>query len=155
MYSTRADNEGNIPEVGVLEERDEVGLNGLLESTDGGRLEAEVALEVLGDLADETLEGELADEELSRLLVATDLTESDGSGLVTMRLLDTSDGGCGLASSLVGELLARGFATSGLAGGLKGNASVDNQKKKARRDATITKEKLLPNKNAVAAMRRR
>jgi hypothetical protein len=77
-------------EVGVLEERDEVSLDGLLESTDGGGLEAKVRLEVLGDLTDQTLEGELADEELSRLLVATDLTKSDGSGLVAVRLLDTS-----------------------------------------------------------------
>ena len=37
-------------EVGVLEERDEVGLDGLLESTDGRALEAEVGLEVLGNL---------------------------------------------------------------------------------------------------------
>lgn len=66
-------------EVGVLEERDEVGLDGLLKSTDGGALEAEVALEVLGDLTDETLERKLADQELGRLLVATDLTESDGT----------------------------------------------------------------------------
>ena len=66
-------------QVGVLEERDEVGLNGLLESTDGGGLEAEVGLEVLGDLTDQTLEGELADQELSGLLVATDLTQSDGT----------------------------------------------------------------------------
>ena len=66
-------------EVGVLEERDEVSLNGLLESTDGGGLEAEVGLEVLGDLANQTLEWKLADQELSGLLVTTDLTESDGS----------------------------------------------------------------------------
>jgi histone H3 len=66
-------------EVGVLEEGDQVGLNGLLESTDGGGLEAEVGLEVLGDLTNQTLEGELADQELSGLLVATDLTESDGT----------------------------------------------------------------------------
>lgn len=65
--------------VGVLEERDEVSLNGLLESTDGGGLEAQVGLEVLCDFTDQTLEGELADEELSRFLVTTDLTESDGS----------------------------------------------------------------------------
>jgi hypothetical protein len=51
-------------EVGVLEEGDEVGLGSLLEGHDGRRLEAEVGLEVLGDLTDETLEGELADEEL-------------------------------------------------------------------------------------------
>jgi histone H3 len=66
-------------QVGVLEQGDEVGLDGLLESTDGGGLEAEVGLEVLGNLTDQTLEGELADEQLSGLLVATDLTESDGT----------------------------------------------------------------------------
>jgi histone H3 len=77
-------------QVGVLEERDEVGLDGLLESTDGGRLEAEIRLEVLGNLTDKALEGQLADEELGRLLVATDLTESDGTRLVAVRLLDTT-----------------------------------------------------------------
>lgn len=66
-------------EVGVLEKRDEVGLNGLLESTDGGGLETEVGLEILGDFTDQTLEGELADQKLGGLLVATDLTESDGT----------------------------------------------------------------------------
>lgn len=77
-------------EVGVLEERHKVGLDGLLESTDRRGLEAEIGLEVLGDLTNQTLEGELADEELGRLLVATDLTESDGTRLVAVRLLDTS-----------------------------------------------------------------
>jgi len=66
-------------EVGVLKEGDEVGLNGLLKSTDGRGLEAEVGLEILSDLTDKTLEGQLADEELGGLLVATDLTESDGT----------------------------------------------------------------------------
>ena len=65
--------------IGVLEEGDEIGLNGLLESTDGRGLEAEVGLEVLSDFANQTLEWKLADQELSGLLVATDLTESDGS----------------------------------------------------------------------------
>ena len=101
-------------QVGVFEEGDEVGLDGLLKSTDGGGLEAEIGLEVLGNLTDKTLEGQLADEELSRLLVATDLTESDGSGLVTVGLLDTAGGGGGLASSLGSELLTGSLATSGL-----------------------------------------
>lgn len=77
-------------QVGVLKEGDEVGLDGLLESADGRGLEAEIGLEVLGNLTDKTLEGQLADEELSRLLVATDLTESDGTRLVAVRLLDTT-----------------------------------------------------------------
>ncbi len=51
-------------QVGVLEERDEVGLGSLLESANSGRLETEIRLEVLGDLTNETLEGELSDEEL-------------------------------------------------------------------------------------------
>lgn len=38
--------------------------------------------------------------------------------LVTMGLLDTTGGWRGFASSLGGELLARGFATCGLACGL-------------------------------------
>ena len=59
-------------EVGVLEQADEVRLGGLLERHDGGALEAEVGLEVLGDLTDEALEGELADEELGGLLVAAE-----------------------------------------------------------------------------------
>ena len=77
-------------EVGVLEEGDEVGLNGLLESADGRGLEAEIRLEVLSDLTNKTLEGQLADEKLGGLLVATDLTKSDGTGLVAVRLLDTT-----------------------------------------------------------------
>jgi hypothetical protein len=59
-------------QVGVLEEANEVGLGGLLEGEDGGSLEPQVGLEVLGDLADEALEGELPDEELGGLLVPAD-----------------------------------------------------------------------------------
>ena len=47
-------------------------------------------LEVLRDFADEALEGELADEQLGRLLVATDFTEGDGTRPEAMGLLDTA-----------------------------------------------------------------
>ena len=102
-------------QVGVLEEGDEVGLDGLLKSTNGGGLEAEVRLEVLGDFTDETLEGELADQQLSRLLVATDLTEGDGSWLISVWLLDTAGRRRRLAGGLGCELLAGRLATGGLA----------------------------------------
>lgn len=68
----------------------------------------------------QTLEGQLADQELSGLLVTTNLTKSDGTGLVTVRLLDTSGRGGGLASSLGSELLTGSLATGGLTGGLLG-----------------------------------
>ena len=66
-------------QVGIFEQADEVGLDGLLEGTDGRGLEAQVGLEVLGDFTNQTLEGELADQELGRFLVTTDFTESDGT----------------------------------------------------------------------------
>ena len=102
----------NGTQVGVFEKTNEVGLSSFLKSEDGGSLETKVTLEVLGNLTNKTLEGELADEQVSGLLVPADLTEGDGSGAVPVRLLHTSGGGGGLAGSLGGELLTGGFASS-------------------------------------------
>ena len=107
-------------QVGVLEEPDEVRLGRLLQREDGVRLEAQVRLEVLRDLAHEALERELADQQLGGLLVTPDLTESDGSRAVPVGLLDAAGGGGGLARRLGGELLPGGLASGGLAGGLLG-----------------------------------
>jgi len=105
-------------QVGVLKQTNQVCLTGLLKSADGSRLESEISFEVLGDLSHETLEGQLADEELSGLLVSPDLTESHSSGPVSVGLLDSSGGGGGLSGSLGGELLPGCLASSGLTGGL-------------------------------------
>ena len=107
-------------QVGVLKQTNKVGLAGLLEGHDGRGLEPEVSLEVLGDLSHQTLEGQLADEELSGLLVSPDLTESDSSGPVSVGLLDSSGGGGRLPGSLGGELLPRRLSSSGLPGCLLG-----------------------------------
>ena len=87
----------NGAKVGVLEQTNKVSLRGLLEGSNGGSLETEIGLEVLGDLTNEALEGQLADEELSRLLVATDLTKGDSSRAEAVRLLDATSSGGGLA----------------------------------------------------------
>ena len=107
-------------QVGVLKQTDEVSLAGLLESHDSRGLEPEVSLEVLGDLSHQTLEGQLADEELSGLLVSPDLTESHSSGPVSVGLLDSSGGGGGLPSGLGCQLLPWGLSSGGLTGGLLG-----------------------------------
>jgi len=107
-------------QVGVLEEAHKVSLSRLLESEHGRALEAEIGLEVLGDLTHEALERELADQQLGGLLVPADLTESHGAGAVAVRLLHAAGGRRGLARCLGGELLAGRFATGGLAGGLLG-----------------------------------
>ena len=111
-------------QVGVFEESYEVGLGSFLQGHDGRGLESQIGLEVLGDFTDQTLEGQLADEEFSALLVATDFTEGHGTGPVPVGLLDASCGRGGLASSLGGELLAWGFATGGLASCLLGTSHV-------------------------------
>jgi len=108
-------------EVGVFEETDQVGLAGFLESHDGGALEAEIGLEVLGDFSDETLEGEFADQQLRALLVATDLSQSYGSRSVSVGFLDSAGGGCGFPGSLGGELLSGSLSSGGFASGLFGS----------------------------------
>jgi len=105
-------------QVGVLEQTNKVSLRGLLQSHDGRALEAQVSLEVLGDLTHQTLEGQLADQELSALLVSTDLTESHSSRPVTMGLLHTSGSWGALTSGLGGQLFSWGLASSGLTSGL-------------------------------------
>lgn len=108
-------------EVGVLEETDHVGFGGLLEGKDGGALETELASVLGSDLTDESLEGELADEELGGLLETSDLTESDGAGSETVRFLDAVGGGLGLlGSSLVSDVLSGVLGAGVLAGSLLG-----------------------------------
>ena len=121
-------------QVGVLKQSNEVGFAGFLEGSNSRALEPQVGLEVLSNLTNKTLEGELADEKLGGLLVAPDLTESDGTGLVAVRLLDTSGGWCTLASGLGGELFPWGLASSGLAGGLLGTGHCSDEVDLSRRE---------------------
>lgn len=89
-----------------------------LQSTNGSALETQVCLEVLSDLAHQALEGQLSDEQLCRLLVSSDLSQSDSTRSVPVGLLDTSSGRRALAGSLGGQLLTWGLASSGLTGSL-------------------------------------
>jgi hypothetical protein len=69
-------------------------------------------LEVLGDLADQALEGQLADEELGGLLVLANLAQGDGAGPVAVGLLHAAGGGRRLARGC-----RRGERAAGRAGG--------------------------------------
>lgn len=107
-------------QVGVFEQGDEVSLGGFLQGHNGRRLESQVGLEVLGDFSNQSLEGELSDQELGRLLVLSDFSESDGTGPVSVGLLDTTGGGLGgLSGGLGGELLSGSLTTSRLSCGLE------------------------------------
>ena len=51
----------NSTQVGIFKETNEVGFRSFLQGQDSGGLEAQVVLEVLRNLADQALEGSLAD----------------------------------------------------------------------------------------------
>ena len=101
-------------QVGILEKTNKVCLGGLLKSQDGRSLESQVSLEVLGDFSDKSLEWKLSDQELSRLLVSSDLTKGDGTRSVSVWLLDTTGGRSGFSGSLGSQLLSWSLTSSGL-----------------------------------------
>ncbi|URE09938.1 hypothetical protein MUK42_18170, partial [Musa troglodytarum] len=105
-------------EVSVLEEADEVGLGRLLERRHRRALEAEVGLEVLGDLADQALEGQLPDEQLRALLVLADLPQRHRPRAETVWLLHAARRRGRLPRRLRRQLLPRGLSTGGLPGRL-------------------------------------
>src|SRR5688572_8452028 len=105
-------------QVGVLEQTDQICLAGLLQSHDGRALEAQIGLEVLSNLTDETLEGQLANQQLGALLVTTNLTKSDCSRPVTMGLLHAASSWCALSGCLRCKLLPGSLATGRLTSSL-------------------------------------
>ena len=113
-------------QVGILEESDKVSLAGLLESHNGGALEPQVGLEVLGNLPDQTLEGELADQKLGGLLVPPNFPKGDCTRPVSVGLLHTSGRWSRLPSSLGGQLLPRRLSSGGFTSGLLSTCHVDD-----------------------------
>jgi len=105
-------------QVGVLEETNEVSFSSLLEGHNGARLESEIGLEVLGDLTNQTLEWELSDQQLSALLITSDLTKSNSTRSISVGLLDSTVRWVRLSGSLGSELLSWGLSSSGLSCGL-------------------------------------
>ena len=68
----------NGSQIGVLKEAHQVGLSSLLKSQHSAALEAQVGLEVLGNLTNQALEGQLPDQELSALLVLPAVVKGGG-----------------------------------------------------------------------------
>jgi len=105
-------------QVGIFEKTYQVCFGGFLEGENGRSLKTKITLEILGDLTNQTLERKLSDEKVGTLLVSTDLSKGNGSGSVSVGLLDSSGGWGRLSRSLGGKLFAGGLSSGGLAGGL-------------------------------------
>ncbi len=80
----------NSAQIGVLKQPHQVRFWSLLESEDSRALEPKVRLEVLCYLTHKPLKRQLPDQKLSRLLVFPDLTKSNSSRPISMRLLHTT-----------------------------------------------------------------
>ena len=105
-------------QVGILEKTNKVSLSSLLKSQDGRSLESQVSLEILGNFSDKSLERKLSDQELSRLLVSSDLTKGDGTRSVSVWLLHTTSGRSRLSGCLGSQLLSWSLTSGGLTSGL-------------------------------------
>merc|ERR1719244_542374 len=102
----------NGTQIGVLKQAHKVGLTGLLQSPHSCTLEPQVSLEILGNLTNQTLEWQLADQKFGRLLVTTDFTEGDSSWPVSMGLLHTPSRRGRFSGSLGSQLLPGSFSSS-------------------------------------------
>ena len=110
----------NCTKVRVFEETNEVRFAAFLQSQYCRTLKSYVGLEVLCNLAHETLKRQPAKEQVGTFLVAADLAKGDGARAVPMGLFDASRGRRRLPGRFGGQLLAWGFPTRTFTGGLLG-----------------------------------
>ena len=113
-------------QVGVFKKTNKVSLTSLLECHDSRGLESKVSLEVLGNFSHQTLEWKFSDEELSGLLVSSDLTESNSSWPISVGLLDSSSSWSRFSGSLGGQLLPGSLSSSGFSCSLLGTSHGDS-----------------------------
>lgn len=115
----------NSAQVGVLEQPNQVSLGRFLQSRNGTALEAEIGLEVLGNLSHQPLERKFPDKKLRALLVLPDLPQCHRPGPEPVWLLHSSGGGSRLPSGLGRELLPRSLPSSRLASRLLGTGHLE------------------------------
>merc|ERR1719150_3431683 len=105
-------------QVGIFKKSNQISLRSFLESHDSTRLKPQICLEILSNFTDKSLEGQLADQKLGRLLVTTDFTESHGTRTITMWFLHSSGSGSRFPGSFGSQLFARSLSSGGFTGGL-------------------------------------
>ena len=127
----------NGAEIGVFEEADQVCLRRFLQGSNRCALETQVGLEILGDFTYQSLEGQLSDEQLSRFLVSSDFTKSNGTRSVTMRFLHSSSRRGALSGGFRGQLFSWSFTSSGFSCSLLGSCHLEVELVKIRRNSCM------------------
>ena len=67
-------------QVGIIEQAQQVSFAHFLQCHDGAALKAQVSLEVMVDFAHQTLEWDLANQQLGRFLLSSDFTQRNSPG---------------------------------------------------------------------------
>ena len=100
-------------QVSIFKQTNQVSLASFLQSHNGRALESEISLEVLSNFTDQTLEWEFSDQKFCALLVTSDFTKSDGSGPISVWLLNSSSGWCALSGCFGSQLFSRSLSSGG------------------------------------------
>ncbi len=105
-------------QVSVLKQTNEVGLCCFLQGKDGRPLESKVCLEILGNLSNEALEWEFADQEFRAFLITADFTKSHSTRAVPVGFFHTTRGRGAFPGSFGSQLFSWGLSPRTLASGL-------------------------------------
>jgi len=112
-----------------------------LKSSNGCALETKISLEVLCNLTDQSLEWQLADQQLSWLLITTDLTKCHSSWPVPMWLFHSASWRSTFTSRFCGKLFTWCLATSRLSGSLLRTSHESSQSNAAIKSQTTASER--------------
>merc|ERR1719492_580485 len=113
-------------QVGIFKKSNQISLGCFLESHDSARLKPQVGLEILSNFTNKSLEGQLANQKLSRLLVTTNFTKSHSTRTISMWFLDSTSSRSRFPGSFSSQLFARSLSSGGLTGGLLGTSHLES-----------------------------
>ena len=109
-------------QITIFKQTHQVRFASLLQRADGGTLELQVGLEILGDLPHQPLERQFPDQKLGGFLVTTDFSKRNSPGPVAMRFLHPTGTGGAFPGCFCDQLLAGRFPTGWLTGSLLGSS---------------------------------
>merc|ERR1719328_539722 len=112
-------------QVGIFEKSNQISLGCFLKSHDSARLKSQVSLEILSNFTNKSLEGQLANQKLGRLLVTTNFTKSHSTGTITMWFLHSSGSRSRFPCSFCSQLFTRSLSSGGFTGGLFGTSHLE------------------------------
>ena len=98
-------------QISIFKQTHQVRFACLLQRADGGTLEPQVGLEILGDLPHQPLERQFPDQKLGGFLVTTDFSKRNSPGPVAMRFFHPAGRGGAFPGRFGGQLLAGRFPT--------------------------------------------